>query len=314
VSGVTKPTIAFFDASAADREFYPGALGADVTAVFFDDAVTAKNAASAATATVLSVRTASSVTAAAMTKLPHLRHVACRTTGFDHVDLDYAKAHHITISTVPSYGESTVAEYAFLLMQAVARRLMLTAHATQFGPVEPDKLMGHDLAGKTLGVIGTGRIGRHAARIGVGFGMTVLGYDLYPNAAAAQDIGYHNVELAQLLAASDYLTLHAPATPETHHLLNAKTLAQTKPGVIVVNTARGALIDTPALIAALESGHVAAAGLDVLDGENTLSNLPNVLVTAHNAYNTAEALGRIRATTQENIQAFLAGHASNLVK
>jgi D-lactate dehydrogenase len=335
------PTVAFFDASPADREYYPGAFGSGVTTTLFSESFSDDTAAQAAAATVLSIRTASAATATAMAKLPHLRHIACRTTGFDHVDLEYARAHGITVSTVPSYGENTVAEYAFLLLQAVARRLMVTAHATLFGPIDPDKLMGHDLAGKTLGVIGTGRIGRHAARIGVGYGMTVLGYDLYPNDAAAQEIGYRNVSLDQILSSSDYLTLHAPATPETHHLLDAKAFAKVKRGVIIVNTARGNLIDTPALIDALESGQVAAAGLDVLEGEDflqlqsemnlldqkqlgergrqvlgldILSKMPHVLLTAHNAYNTAEALARIRTTSFENIQAHLAGKSANLVK
>ncbi|MDB5178527.1 MAG: D-isomer specific 2-hydroxyacid dehydrogenase, NAD-binding protein [Patescibacteria group bacterium] len=337
---MAKPTIAFYDAYAPDQAHFQEALGSDYKLVFTDQGLRPDTAHLAASATILSVHVSSQVTAGAMKQMPDLRHIACRSTGFDHVDLAYAKSHQITVSTVPGYGEATVAEYSFLLLLAVSRRLMRTAHATRFGDIVPSKLTGHDLAGKTLGIIGTGRIGRHAARIGLGFGMKVVAYDPYPNEAAARELGYEYLPLKELLARADCLTLHAPATPETHHLLGAREFAQMKPGAFIVNTARGELIDTPALIEALESGQVGGAGLDVVEGEeflqisseiqllqghhideparavlgiDTLTKMPNVLVTSHNAYNSAEALGRIRGTSVANILAFTAGKPENLV-
>jgi D-lactate dehydrogenase len=309
-----KVKVALYDVHPADESYYREALGQDYQLTITADGLSEATAGQAAGAQVLAVHVTSPVTAQIMARLPHLRNVACRSTGFDHVDLQYAAAHDITVSTVPSYGEHTVAEYAFMLMLAVARQLSLAAgpgHSADAasGPT------GHDLSGKTLGVVGTGRIGRHAARIGRGFGMQVVGYDLYPNAAAATDIGFEYLPLDQLLARADYITLHAPGTPETHHLIDARAFAKMKPGVFIVNTARGSLIHTPALVTALESGKVAGAGLDVVEGEEpgVLSRMPQVLITDHNAYNSVEALQRIRETTVANIQAWRAGHATNLV-
>jgi D-lactate dehydrogenase len=331
-----RPVIAFYDAHAADQAYFKTVLGSDFELILTTDGLTAETASQAASTQVLSVHVSSKVTPKIMAQMPHLRHIACRSTGFDNIDLAYAKAHDITVSTVPSYGEDTVAEYAFMLMLAISRRLMPAAHSVHAGTITPEKLTGHDLAGKTLGVIGTGRIGRHAIQIARGFGMKVVAYDPFPNQAAAHELGFEYLPLADLLGRTDYLTLHAPATPETHHLLDAKAFAQMKPGVFIVNTARGTLIDTPALIQALESGKVAAAGLDVLEGEeyfqvsselellgekklgddarealglDILTKMPNVLITAHNAYNSAEALDRIRATTVANIQS--ATHKAN---
>jgi D-lactate dehydrogenase len=333
--------VAIYDVHPSEEADYRAGLAAPgYELMVTEQGLTPETAAMAAEAEVLSVHVSSPVTAEVMQAMPKLRHVACRSTGFDHVDRDYTAAHQISVSYVPSYGESTVAEYAFLLLMAATRKLMLSAHAVRFGGGDPEKLMGHDLDGKTIGVIGTGRIGRHAIRIARGFGLKVVAFDAYPNEAAARELGFEYHPLEQVLAQADYLTLHAPATPETKHLLSDATLAKVKPGVIIVNTARGSLIDTAALIRALEDGRVGAAALDVLEGEeflqlssevsllerpqitdeakeilsiDILHKMPNVLITPHNAFNSAEARARIRATTIGNISGWQGGQPVNLI-
>ncbi|HUD11517.1 MAG TPA: NAD(P)-dependent oxidoreductase [Candidatus Saccharimonadia bacterium] len=335
-----KPVISFFDVHTSDQEYYRTALEPDYKLKFTDAALSSETIESARDAQVISVHVSSHVTAVLMRLVPDLHHIACRTTGYDNVDMAYAKTHNISVSTVPAYGEDTVAEYAFLLLLAVSRRLMRAAHSVHAGHSNPEKLTGNDLHSKTLGIVGTGRIGRSAARIGRGFGMNVLAYDPFPNNAASTEIGYEYVKLDQLLKAADYITLHAPSTPETHHMLDSRAFSKMKSGVFIVNTARGNLIDTAALIEALTSGKVGGAGLDVLEGEehlefaaevqllnettiddqaksllsiDILTKMPNVLITAHNAYNSAEALGRIRQKTIENILSWESGSARNLV-
>jgi D-lactate dehydrogenase len=336
----SKNVVTLYDVHPTDHAYYQKAFGPDwqvhVTQLVLSEATISL----AADADVIAVHVSSPVSAHFMQQMPHLRHIACRTTGYDNVDLAYAKDHDITVSTVPGYGEDTVAEYAFMLLLAVSRRLMRAAHSVHAGMLAPEKLTGHDLFGKTLGVIGTGRIGRKAAAIGKGFGMTVLAFDPYPNEQAARTIGYTYTSLERVLEAADALTLHAPATPQTHHMLDAQAFGIMKPGVFIVNTGRGSLIDTPALIEALTTGTVGGAGLDVLEGEeylgqspevhladkkaitdeaktilgiDTLTRMPNVLITSHNAYNSVEALDRIKQTTVENVLAWKSDSPLNLI-
>jgi D-lactate dehydrogenase len=336
-----KPKIAFFDVHQLDQATYKTGLSDQFEVVFEENQFTPDSFSVANDATVISVHVTSKVTAELMAKLPQLKHIACRTTGFDNVDLEYAGAHDISVSYVPAYGQDTVAEYAFLLMQAVSRKLIVATRAVVAGEVVPEQLTGHELVGKTLGVIGTGRIGQRAASIGRGYGMNVIGFDPYPNEAAAKEHGFTYATLADLVSSADFITLHAPATPDNNHLLGAAQFAQMKKGVFLVNTARGSLVDTPALIDAVESGIVAGAGLDVLEGEeylelvpelhllgtekltdearqvlsiDILQKLPNVIITSHNAYNSAEALERIRQTTISNILAWHTGKPENEVK
>lgn len=323
--------VAFFNAADLDQAFFRQHLSGHELVMVEGD-LTPETAAQAAGADVISVRVSSRVTAEVMAGIPKLRHIACRTTGFDNVDLTYAAAHGITVSTVPAYGENTIAEYAFMLMLAVARHLLPASGVARHGLTDNDPhLTGFDLGGKTLGVIGAGRIGRHAARIGRGFDMKVLAYDVYPNEAAAKEIGYTYASLDEILKSADYLTLHAPATPETHHLMNAQAFAQLKPGVIMVNTGRGSLVDTQALLDALKDGRLAGAGLDVVEGEeylklspaqrrqhpnallDELMAQPNVVLTAHNGANSADAQARIRQTVVANLTAWEAGHPQNLI-
>lgn len=275
----------------------------------------------------------------ALEQMPALRLIATRSTGFDHIDLDYCASHGIAVANVPSYGENTVAEHVFALLLAISHRVPEAMERAQRGHFSPEGLQGFDLAGRTLGVIGTGRIGQHVIRIARGFQMRVLANDAAPQPRLAAELGFHYTDLAGLYGEADVISLNVPSLPETRHMLSAKAFAQMKDGVVVINTARGDLIDTRALIQALTSGKVAAAGLDVLPDEplireeaelicsiyceqhdlrdlvanHVLLRMKNVIVTPHSAFNTREAVQRIAETTVENIRAFAEGRSQNLV-
>jgi D-lactate dehydrogenase len=270
-----------------------------------------------------------------LSKYPNLKLFTTRSTGFDHIDLDYCKAKNIEVCNVPRYGEITVAEYAFGLLLSVARKISAAQAEFKAGRADTTKYMGFDLSGRTLGVIGTGAIGRHAAKIAQGFGMKVLGYDLYP----AKDGALTYVSLQELYKNSDVITLHAPSTKENYHMLNEAAFSQMKQGVIIINTARGDLIDGEALYEALKSGKAAGAGLDVLEYEDFLTHddlirrpanmqgayavqtvinvkllqLDNVVATPHIAFNSIDAVHRILDITLANIDGFLKGKVQNSV-
>jgi D-lactate dehydrogenase len=307
--------------------------------VLSDQPLRAENAARFADAEIVSTFIYSALNPAVLERLPALKLVATRSTGFDHVDVAYCAEHGVTVSNVPTYGENTVAEHVFALLLALSHRLPEAMERAQRGHFSPQGLQGFDLARKTLGVIGTGSIGRHVVRIAKGFGMEVVAVDVVQDADFAQSAGFRYVSLDELLAVADVITLHVPSLPETHHLLSSSAFTRMKDGVVVINTARGDLIDTRALIQALTSGKVAAAGLDVLPDEpmireeaelicsifcdqydlrnlvanHVLLRMRNVVVTPHSAFNTREAVDRIVQTTVENIRSFLAGAPKNAV-
>ncbi|GHO91614.1 lactate dehydrogenase [Reticulibacter mediterranei] len=272
-------------------------------------------------------------------KMPQLKLIATRSTGYDHIDLAAAAQHGIAVANVPGYGETAVAEQTFALVLTLSRKMHLAYTRTQQGDYSIEGLRGFDLYGKTLGVVGAGAIGLHVIRIAKGFGMNVVAYDVNQNRLLAEVLGFRYVKLDELFTISDIITLHAPALPSTQHMINRETLSTMKHGALLINTARGSLIDTQALVWALDTGILAGAGLDALEGEEFLQheeellNTPdtedklkilahnrllqrrdNVVITPHIAFNTEEALRRILDTTIENVQAFLQGHPSNLVK
>ncbi len=281
----------------------------------------------------------SPITAATFQQYPNIKLVSTLSTGYDHIDLAACRKKGVTVSNVPSYGENTVAEQAFALLLALTRKIVSSVNHTRVGDFRLDDLRGVDLAGKTIGIIGTGRIGQHMIRMAKGFGLTVLGYDPFPKPALAQELGFTYVDLPTLLKGSDVISLHCPATPETRHLLNEERLMMMKPEAILINTARGSLIDTQALVRVLDRGHLMAVGLDVLEEEyaviderqllspkfqrsvdlttvladHVLLAHPRVIVTPHNAFNTTEALKRILDTTIANVQAFAQGQPANVV-
>ncbi|MBI4509054.1 MAG: 2-hydroxyacid dehydrogenase [Deltaproteobacteria bacterium] len=253
------------------------------------------------------------------------RLVALRSAGYNHVDLAAAARLGLPVVRVPEYSPYAVAEHAVALVLALNRKIHRAHARVREWNFSLDGLVGFDLHGKTVGVVGTGRIGRVAARIFQGFGCRLLGYDFRPDQGLAAELGLTYVELPELFRQADIVSLHVPLTPATHHVIDAAALASMKPGVLVVNTSRGALIDSRALIKALKSGHVAGAGLDVYEEEEgiffqdlsgkvlqddvlaRLLSFPNVLITAHQAFLTKEALANIAQVTLANISAFEKG-------
>jgi D-lactate dehydrogenase len=273
--------------------------------------------------------------------LPNLKHIATLSTGYDHIDLAACAARDITVSTVPTYGENTVAEYAFGLILALSRKICEAKERVKMeGSFRLDGLRGFDLMGKTLGVLGTGHIGQCVIRIAKGFGMNVIAFDAFPNPALATQLGFEYKPITDILAESDIVTIHVPYLPSTHHLINAENIGLMKPGAYLINTARGAVVDTSALVMALKDGKLGGAGLDVLEEEgvikdelnwlasntaqggdlkivlenHALIDMPNVIITPHNAFNTKEAFTRILDTTIGNIAGFATGAPTNLVK
>lgn len=253
------------------------------------------------------------------------RLVALRSTGYDNVDLVAAKKLGLTVLRVPAYSPHAVAEHAIALIMALNRKTHLANARVHRQDFTLDGLVGFDLFGKTVGVVGTGRIGVVAARIlGQGFGCKVLATDPVP-CSACMEMGVRYVELAELLAAADIVTLHCPLDSGTRHLIDGAALQRMKPGAMLVNTSRGAVLDTQAAIAALDSGKLGALGLDVYEGEaalffrdlsdqaltdetfKKLLAFPNVIVTGHQAFLTREALRGIAETTIRNLTDFERG-------
>ena len=259
-----------------------------------------------------------------MERMPKLRIIATRSTGFDHIDLEEAKKRGIVVFNVPAYGQNTVAEFTFALILALTRKLLEAARRVKEGKFTTEGLRGMDLMGKTLGVVGTGRIGRHVIRIAKGFGMNVIAYDAYPNESLSEELGFEYVSFEELLEKSDIITFHVPYLPSTHHMLNQENIGKLKKGVIIINTARGPVIDTEALVKGLKEGIIGGLGLDVLEGERLMNvddaaglteeqlrileenhillKHDNVIITPHTAFNTHEAVRRILDTTIQNLK------------
>ncbi|HYN06110.1 MAG TPA: 2-hydroxyacid dehydrogenase [Vicinamibacterales bacterium] len=253
------------------------------------------------------------------------RLVALRSAGFNHVDLAAATALGLPVVRVPEYSPYAVAEHAVGLILALNRKIHRAYARVREWNFSLDGLVGFDLHGKAIGLIGTGKIGRAAVHIFHGLGCRILAHDTNPDATLAERLGVRYVELAELYRESHIISLHVPLTPSTHHMINDDALSCMRRGIMIINTGRGALIDSRALLAALKTGHVGAAGLDVYEEEEgvffrDLSNkvlqddvlarlltFPNVLVTAHQAFLTREALANIASTTLANITAFESG-------
>lgn len=254
-----------------------------------------------------------------------VRLIALRSAGYNQVDLDAAGQLGLTVVRVPEYSPHAVAEHAVALMLCLNRKIHRAWSRVREGNFTLDGLVGFDMYGKTVGIVGTGRIGRVTARILHGFGCRILAHDIAPDPRVTEESGARYVSLRELLHESDIISLHTPLTPATYHMIDASAFAEMKPGVMLINTGRGALIDTRALIAALKSGRIGAAGLDVYEEEEgiffrdlsdqvlqddvlaRLLTFPNVLITSHQAFLTREALTNIAETTLANITAFERG-------
>jgi len=332
--------IHYFSGEPWEEEYVRGKLPKD-NIVFHQGSVEVNANVSDPAANVLCIFIDSKIGAAELDRFPAVKFIATRSTGFDHIDLAECDKRGIVVSTVPFYGENTVAEFAFALILALSRRVIdADERVRELGRFDQKDLRGFDLAGKTLGIVGCGHIGVHAIRMGNGFGMKVLGFDIHRDPAFAKKLNFSYATLEELLAQSDIISIHVPYNKHTHHLLNKSNIGKIKKGAYLVNTARGAVVETEALVQALKDGTLAGAGLDVLEEEGeladelalltaphpneellktTLANHylidhPRVIVTPHVAFDTMEAVTRIIDTSVGNIQTFSAGAPSNVVQ
>ena len=329
----------FFETAPWERRFLTRALASQQIRVhFFSDPLTEDALAQARGAEILSVFIYSTLTAAVLRKLPRLRLIATRSTGFDHIDLSACRTRHVTVSNVPSYGENTVAEHTFALILALSRNIHKAYVKTIKGDFSLEGLQGFDLKGKTLGVVGGGHIGMHVIKMAKGFGMEVLVHDTRKNVFLSEVLDFKYTPLEFLLRHSDIVSLHVPYLPSTHHLMSRAAFGRMKRGALFINTARGGLVDTDALVWALDQGLVGGAGLDVLEGEelvkeerqllskdfpkeklatalrnHILLHRENVVITPHIAFDSKEALQRILETTVGNLVSFIGGSPVNVV-
>jgi D-lactate dehydrogenase len=331
--------IYFYDSTELDEKQLRASFeGTDHHLEFVEDKINPSNCNS--DAEVISVFVTSQVTREVIEAMPKLKVIACRSTGFNNIDFTAVAEHVITVLNVPTYGDATVAEYAFTLLLALTRKFpeVLEAENEKFVSSE---LTGTDLQGKVFGSIGTGHIGQKALKIADGFSMKTIAYDPYKNLELEDKYHFKYVELDELLAQADVVSIHVPYLPSTHHIMNSERLGKMKDGALLINTARGELVDTKALFEALDSGHLGGAGIDVLEGEallnfqdeaallrsdkipedmmchsveiDALEKMPNVIVSPHNAFNTVEAIQRINDTAAKNIIDFWYGNTPNKV-
>lgn len=320
--------IAFFDTRAYDRQAFEGAnAGHGHHLRFIEARLTSVTAPLAAGVPVVCPFVNDRVDAETLRALHDggTRLIALRSAGYNHVDLEAAAALALPVVRVPEYSPYAVAEHAMALVLALNRKVHRAYNRVRDANFSLEGLVGFDLHGKAFGIVGMGKIGRALARIAHGFGCRVVATDAVHDPVLTRELGVTFVEAAQLYAEADIISLHVPLTPQTFHMIGASAISLMKPGVMLINTSRGALVDTPALIDALKSGAVGAAGLDVYEEEGPLFfrdlsmlplqddvlarllTFPNVLITSHQAFLTREALANIAETTLASVDAFARG-------
>ena len=316
-------TLAFYDTKPYDREYFARAAeGTDVILHHHEFRLTAETASSAQGADAVCVFVNDRLDRECLTKLADLgvKLVALRCAGFNNVDRAAAGELGLTVVRVPAYSPHAVAEHTVALLLTLNRKIHRAYNRVREQNFSLSGLVGFDLHGKTIGIVGTGKIGRVTAQIFRGFGCRVLAHDPQPMLEWAAEHGVAYTGLDKLLAGSDVVSLHLPLTSETHYMLNVDTIALMKPGSFLVNTSRGKLIDTTAVIDALKTGHLGGVALDVYEEEegiffedhsglplqddelSRLLTFPNVLITSHQAFLTHEALAQIAGTTLDNLQ------------
>jgi len=316
--------VAWFDTEEWEKEYLQGKTE-DLEIEFFEESLSKETVSKAEGFDAATVFVESDLGSEVLEKID-ADIVACRSTGYDHVDLEKADEENIRIFNVPEYGSTTVAEHTFGLILALSRKIYSAVRKVDEGSFDHEGLRGFDLEGKTLGVIGTGSIGQNVIRIANGFNMDVIASDPYPDQEVAEELGFMYVSREDLLKKSDIVSIHCPLTEDTKHLLSDGEF-DLMDGTVLVNTSRGEIIETEALIKALEDGKVSQTGLDVLEEEcyieddieylseleekcdpeiiledHILMNREDVLITPHNAFNSREALHRIEETTLENLR------------
>jgi len=315
-------TFAFYDTKPYDRVYFDRAAGAEqLRRVFHEFRLTNETAGSAKGAQAVCVFVNDRLDRDCLEQLhrAEVKLIALRCAGFNNIDLPAAKALGLPVVRVPAYSPHAVAEHTVALLLTLNRKIHRAYNRVREHNFSLHGLVGSDLCGKTVGVIGTGKIGRIAAQIFRGFDTKVIAYDPFPSLDWAKERGVVYADFDMVLARSDILSLHLPLTSDTHHLLNDRTLARLKPGTYIVNTSRGKLIDTTALIHHLKSGHLGGVALDAYEEEegiffedhsgallqddelNLLLSFPNVLITSHQAFLTDEALTEIARVTTDNI-------------
>ena len=312
-------TIAFFDTKSYDRESFLKYSGDELNIRFFENKLNEDTVSMAACCDAVCVFVNDNINKKVIEKLENygVKLIALRCAGYNNVDLKYAR-NRIKVVRVPAYSPYAVAEHTMGMILMLNRKLHRAYIRTRDHNFSLDSLTGFDLKGKTVGIIGTGKIGQVFADICKGFGMNILGFDPYEN----NNFCGKYVSLEELLSQSDVISLHCPLTHENKYLINENTIKKMKKGAYIINTSRGKLVDTQALIAGLKNGQIGAAGLDVYEEEtdlffedfsdeiirdDTLSNLismPNVIVTSHQAFLTKEALSSIAETTVKNLKDF----------
>lgn len=316
-------TVAFFDTKPYDRESFSRFIdGEEYSFRFFDNKLNADTVSMAACCDAVCVFVNDTVDRQVIDSLEKygVKLIALRCAGYNNVDVKYAKG-RVTVVRVPDYSPYAVAEHSMALLLLLNRKLHRAYIRTRDHNFSLDGLTGFDLKGKTVGIIGTGKIGRCFAKICEGFGMNIIGYDPYPS----EEFSGKYLELEQLFRESDIISLHCPLTKSNRYLINGETIEKMKDSVYIINTSRGMLIDTAALAQGLKSGKIAGAGLDVYEEETSLFfedysdeiisddlltsliAMPNVIVTSHQAFLTREALSSIAETTIKNLKDFFEG-------
>lgn len=332
--------IAFFNLETWEQEIVKNYLK-DQEILFFDHALNKDNLPENKDFEIVSVFVDSEIGTEVLNVLPNLKFIVTRSTGFDHINLKACAQKNILVSNVPAYGDNTVAEFTFGLMICLIRKIFLAYdRIKETGSFSVEGLKGVDLKGKTLGVIGTGRIGSRVVKIAKGFEMNVIAYDPFPNQRLSKEFNFPYLSFEEVLKSADILTLHVPYSEKTHHLISKDNISLIKKGAYLINTSRGGIVETEALVKALKEGILAGAGLDVLEEEgivkdemgflfrghpeehdlrtvlanHILIDMDNVIITPHNAFNSQEALQRILETSLDNIKAYLEGSPINLVE
>lgn len=325
--------IAFYEIKDWEKDYVQSELEHEFS--FFNETLNEDNVVDAE---IVSVFIYSKLDKEMLSKFPNLKMIVTRSTGFDHIDLDECKKRGILVTNVPSYGENTVAEHTFALILSLSRNIHRSYVRQLKNDYSAEGLKGFDLKGRTLGVVGAGRIGLHLIRMAKGFGMNVVAFDVNKDNFISEVLGFEYVDFDTLLATSDIISLNVPYNEHTHHLINEDSIQKIKKGAILINTSRGAVVDTPALIKAIDQGIIGGAGLDVLEGErlikeekqvlhekdksealktlakeHELLGKDNVVFTPHIAFYSQEALQRIISKTVDNIKGYIKGKNINVV-
>lgn len=305
---------------------------------FFKEPLGPDNVSKVKDAEVISVFIYSRVGCDLLAKMPKLKLITTRSTGYDHLDLSACNDGHVVVCNVPFYGENTVAEHTFALILSLSRNVHKSYMRSLKDDFSTEGLIGFDIKGKTLGVVGAGHIGLHVIKIAKGFGMNVVAFDVHQDRFLSEVLGFEYAPLEDVIRKSDIVTIHTPYNKHTHHLINMKNISLFRKGSLLINTSRGGVVDSRALLHALKKGILAGAGLDVIEGEELIKeekeilhkkrdseeykkllyeqeilDMENVVFTPHIAFYSQEALLRILNTTLENIHQFCSGQAKNKV-